>query len=162
MDTKAELLRRRTVDVEMRNKFLEDRTLFDDSVDIENTIFLKDLINTSGWPKISEVGPEASEATWLLVQHADLDPEFQQQCLNLMKELPEGEISKRNIAYLEDRVLVAQSKPQLYGTQFYDEGDKLFVREIEDRPNLDPRRELMGLEPFAKYEKIMHETYGKK
>jgi hypothetical protein len=161
MDSKDEILRRRTLDTEMRNKATEDVSLWDDSVDLGNTAFLKNLVNTSGWPKISDVGTEVSEAAWLLAQHADRDPGFQQQCLDLMKSLPDGEVSKRNTAYLEDRILVAQGKPQLYGTQFKGAGKDLTVSEVEDRPNLDMRRKKMGLSTFAEYEKIMIDNYGK-
>jgi hypothetical protein len=162
MNTKlaSELIRRGKVDQAARNKYLKDGS-WDESVDKDNTQFMKMTIEKTGWPKISDVGKQAAKTAWMLVQHADLDPAFQKKCLKLIKALPEGEINKRDIAYLVDRVLVAEGKPQLYGTQFRGEGKDLAVIEVEDRPNLDKRRKKMGLGIFAEYEKMMIKNYGK-
>ena len=65
----------------------------------------------------TKVDQEARKA-WLLVQHADADVKFQRRCLDLMARLPKGEVSISNLAYLTDRVLLAEGKKQLYGTQF--------------------------------------------
>jgi hypothetical protein len=134
---------------------------WDESVDKDNTKFMKDIIKKTGWPKISDVGQKAANMAWLLVQHADLDPAFQKKCLKLIEALPKGEIDKRDVAYLVDRVLVAENKPQLYGTQFKGAGKDLAVSKVKDRPNLDKRRKKMGLSTFAEYENIMIKNYGK-
>jgi hypothetical protein len=155
-----ELIRRGKQDQNMRNKCLKDGC-WDDSVDKENTKFMKEIIKNTGWPKISDVGKKAANIAWLLVQHADLDPAFQKQCLKLIESLPEGEIDKRNIAYLVDRVLVTEGKPQLYGSQFNGIGKTLAVQPIKDISNLDKRRKKMNLGSFAEYEKIMTKNYGK-
>lgn len=70
-----------------------------------------------------------------------------------MKSLPEDEVSSANIAYLEDRVRVNHGLPQLYGTQFYKEGELFGPRPIEDIANLDARRAAAGLEPFKNMKK---------
>ena len=99
---------------------------------------LKAIVSEIGWPSIPKVGRQASMWAWLLVQHADHDLEFQKQCLKMMKHLPEGEIQKKHIAYLDDRVRVNECRPQLYGTQFYmDEAGVFGPRPIEDPDNLD-------------------------
>jgi hypothetical protein len=57
------------------------------------------VIEKHGWPGKSLVGADGAQAAWLLVQHADLDREFQRQCLPLLKEAAEkGEASKQNLA----------------------------------------------------------------
>jgi len=155
-----ELIERGKIDQSARNKYLKDGS-WDDSIDKENTKFMKETIKKNGWPKISDVGKKAANIAWLLVQHADLDPAFQKRCLKLIEALPKGEIDQRDVAYLVDRVLVAEHKPQLYGTQFKGVGKDLAVSEVEDRPNLDMRRKKMGLSTFAEYEKIMIDNYGK-
>jgi hypothetical protein len=156
----TELLARSQKDQEMRNKSIDDMTQWDSSIDENNTGYLEELVVASGWPTISAVGPEASQAAWLLVQHADHRPDFQTRCLELMKALPKGEVSLNNIAYLEDRVRVAEGKPQLYGTQFYKEGDAFGPRPIEDEANLEARRAAMGLETFAENQQRMVDLYG--
>lgn len=116
-----------------------------------NTARLQELVRAYGWLSISLVGVEGSHSAWLLVQHADHDREFQNHCLTLMKELPDTEVMRPNIAYLEDRLLVAQGMPQLYGTQFRmtDTGQKPYP--ISDEAQLDERRAAMGLGPFEEY-----------
>lgn len=123
------------------------------SVDRRNTQWLKNVVKRYGWPSISLVGKEGSTEAWLLVQHADLDPGFQRRCLELMAKLPEGEISKTDFAYLTDRVLLAEGKKQLYGTQFIWVDGKFKPNPIEDEANVDKRRKAIGLKPLADYAK---------
>ena len=57
-------------------------------------------------------------------------------------------------------MLRAQNKPQLYGTQYYQEegpdGTPVYVAPVvEDPKNLDKRRLEMGLGPWAAYEAQM-------
>ncbi len=158
----AELLRRSAIDQEMRNKVIEtnDMSLWNKTIDEDNTAFLEECINQTGWPIISEVGEEASQAAWLLVRHADHMPEFQARCLDMLKALPEGEVRHSNVAYLEDRVRVAQGRPQLYGTQFYKEGDAFGPRPIEDEAHLEERRAAMGLGTFGAYRQRLLEQYS--
>jgi uncharacterized iron-regulated protein len=126
-------------------------------VDQENTAWIKQVIERHGWPGRSLVGDNGAFAAWLLVQHADADPAFQAQCLELMKEAYEkGEVHGRELAYLTDRVLVNQGKEQRYGTQFWTPPfGRLQPRPIEDETRVDDRRAEMGLEPLAEYRKTM-------
>lgn len=130
------------------------------AADKEDTAWLKEVVAKHGWPSISMVGGEASIAAWLLVQHADADPKFQRQCLDLMTKLPKGEVQKDNLALLTDRVLLAEGKKQIYGTQFEITDGKLVPRDLEDPDNVDKRRAEVGLEPLAKYLENAAKFYG--
>lgn len=153
---KNDLLARRDVDQEMRNRAAKDGfAKWNSSIDEDNTSYLQTVVAEHGWPKISDVGEEAAGAAWLLVQHADHNPDFQATCLALMHALPEHEIKLSNIAYLEDRVRVARGEPQLYGTQFLQVEDTIMPSVIFDEENLDKRRAAMGLKPFAVYNQQM-------
>jgi hypothetical protein len=73
-----------------------------------------------------------------------------------------GEASKSSVAYLTDRILRAEGKPQLYATQYYQEagpdGQPRYVAPVvEDPENLDKRRRAMGLPPWRDYEAQMAE-----
>lgn len=156
-----EILEMARIDQEMRLT-LSDKNKWDFSIDENNTKRMKEIINEIGWPTISKVGKAVSNMAWLLVQHADHDPAFQEDCLNMLKKVDGGDINKRNIAYLEDRVRVNTGRPTLYGTQFLQTSEGDFgPREIEDKENLNKRREEMGLEPFEEYEQKMRELYDK-
>lgn len=132
------------------------------AVDTENREWLKKVIAKEGWLGASKVGREGAHGAWLLVQHADRDLEFQKECLELMKALPEEEVAKVDIAYLTDRVLCAENKPQLYGTQVVVNDGKAELKEVADREQLDERRASVGLEPIEDYLKRVEEAMGGK
>ena len=102
------------------------------AVDAENTKWLKGVVEKHGWPTNTLVGTDGADAAWLLAQHADADPKFQRYCLDLMAKLPKNEVSQTKLAYLTDRVLLAEGKKQLYGTQFISVDGKWKPRPLED------------------------------
>jgi hypothetical protein len=127
-----------------------------EAVDGKNRGRLKEIVMRYGWPGISLVGKDGEQAAWLLVQHADADREFQKSCLQLMEALPDGEVHQQAIAYLTDRVLVGEKRPQRYGTQM----DAEFrPRPLEDPANVDARRAKVGLPPLAEYIQMAREGY---
>ena len=129
------------------------------AIDERNRIWLAETIEQFCWPGKSLVGEQAAHAAWLLVQHADADPEFQQRCLERMKAAPPGEVSQIDIAYLTDRVLVAQKRPQIYGTQCRDVNGKFEPQECVDPERLDERRREVGLPPISEYLQQMESFY---
>lgn len=143
-----------------RDQFIRTESALDDSVDKENTLKLKAIIEKIGWPGISKVGRLGASSAWLLAQHADLDVEFQEKCLKLMEE-NKNDVDNRNIAYLTDRVRVNKGMNQLYGTQFRGSGSDYGPHEIEDPDNLEERRRSAGLETFEEYEMKMKESNKK-
>src|SRR5437764_14843059 len=95
-------------------------------IDDENAVWLREVVTRFGWPGRTLVGDDGAHAAWLLAQHADRDRPFQKRCLGLLqKAVKSGEASGRDLAYLTDRVLVAEGKKQLYGTQFRTVNGKL-------------------------------------
>lgn len=130
-------------------------------VDAANTTRLKEIVDVYGWPGRSLVGERASRSAWLLAQHADADIEFQKHALELMEAMPDGEVIQRDVAYLTDRVLVAEGKEQRYGTQLECRGGELVGRtDIADEENVDVRREAVGMEPLEAYKRSFIESYG--
>ena len=116
----------------------------------ENSFWLKKIIIHQGWLSEEKFGSHAEQCAWLIVQHSP-DIKFQKLCLKLLKSLSNNKERRKHIAYLEDRILVSESKIQIYGTQF--NGNKPF--QIKDKTNLDKRRKVMGLEPFEEYYRLM-------
>lgn len=87
-----------------------------EAVHQKNSQTLRLIIKQIGYPTISKVGHQASGAAWLIIQHSIGEPDFMLNCYTLILENKE-DISSENIAYLHDRILMYQSKPQKYGTQ---------------------------------------------
>jgi hypothetical protein len=129
--------------------------------DKENTARLTKIIDRSGWPTVTQVGQDGAHAAWLLVQHADANPKFQRTCLDLMAKLPKEEVSQKDVAFLTDRVLLAEGKKQVYGTQFTSAGGKWEPRPLEQPEQVDERRKAVGLPPLAEYVKQLEALYGK-
>jgi len=129
-------------------------------LDAENTKWLKGIVEKHEWPAVTLVGKDGVNAAWLLVQHADAEPQFQRHCLDLMVRLPKNEVSRSNLAYLTDRVLLAEGKKQVYGTQFTFVEGKWKPRPLEDEANVDKRRAEAGLPPLAEYVKQIDKLYG--
>lgn len=118
----------------------------------KNTERLKEIISEIGWPTISKVGEDASHAAWLIAQHSDHDLDFQRECLDLLKSLPEEEMQPKEIGYLEDRVRVHQGLPQLYGTQgSIDENGTFTPLPIENEELLNERRKALRMGDFEAY-----------
>lgn len=151
-----ELIQMGDIDQAMRNRAMQGET-WDSSVDVVNTERLKAIVKKYGWPTISRFGIEASQAAWLIAQHADHDVDFQSYCLQLMKNENPDNLNLTHVAYLDDRVRVNQGHLQLYGTQFFGTGAEFKPRPIEDEEHLDERRAKVGLGSFEEYKNKLKE-----
>lgn len=152
----AEMVR---VDQDMRERSQKEEGFWDYEIDKKNTERMKEIIAEIGWPTRTKVGEEGMKDAWLLVQHADHDVEFQRQCLVLMHAENPGEVRKRDIAYLTDRIRVNEGNLQVYGSQFDDEGGVFTPKPIEDEERVDERRKEMELGTLEEGVAEMHEKY---
>lgn len=148
------------VDQDMRLKNLKEPDTWDENVDTRHTNRMKEIVAQIGWPTVSKVGKQSSSNAWLLVQHADRNIDFQEQCLTLMKQEHEGGVDSRNIAMLEDRIRVNKNQLQLYGTQFRQTANGHEPLPIEDEVHVDERRKEMGLPSLKENIAQMYEKYG--
>jgi hypothetical protein len=120
------------------------------SVDRANTSRMKEIVAAHGWPGFALAGDDGAGAAWLLVQHADLHRDFQHQCFVLIERaVASGDAEPRHLAYLTDRLRVAEGRPQVYGTQMRVVDGKIVPGNIEDPGHVDERRAAMGLGTLA-------------
>jgi hypothetical protein len=173
-DLRAELLRRAEQDQVARAEVLrraeqdqvaltEPRPGWDtaSSVDADNLTWLKDVVAEVGWPGRSIAGQDGAHAAWLLAQHADRDPAFQRRCLGLIAAAAKsGEATLTEVAYLTDRVLLAEGQLQEYGTQMTGREEGWVPRRLRDPANVDERRAAMSLGPLNEYIARMAHEYG--
>lgn len=115
-----------------------------------NTARLTAIVTRYGWPGIHLVGARGSDAAWLIAQNSN-DPALQARCLALLEDAVKREdASPKDLAYLTDRVLLNQGKPQRYGTQFHvDSHGESTLEPVEDATHLDARRKAVGLPSVA-------------
>ena len=166
-DLQLELLETAAVDQEFRNRmmpflagvdfakppteefqkyFVEQR-----AIDSRHSARLIEIVDLHGWPRRSEVGLEASEAAQLLVQHFDL--ESQKYLLPSLKEaVLAGEADASSMAMLEDDILVAEGKDQIYGTEIVNTPEGGFMLyPVHEPGSLNERRLEVGLPTIEEY-----------
>lgn len=156
------------IDQDARKLFIDDinnikiRQLME-KIDHFHTNHLKAILTVHEWISISKFGKEADHQAWLLVQHADHDPEFQANCLSTLEKLwPFKETDSKNYAYLYDRVAPKLGLKQRYGTQAIIEGEQIELLPFEGSlVDLNERRHEMGLDPIEEYLETLKMTYKK-
>lgn len=118
-----ELLEMAQHDIKVREELLREGKLSPgynpdmERVHKKNAERLDEIINSIGYPVKSIVGEQASQAAWLIVQHAISMPIFMKKCYALISEAGDG-ISPQYFAFLHDRICYFEGRPQRYGTQF--------------------------------------------
>ncbi|OLF15040.1 hypothetical protein BU204_24335 [Actinophytocola xanthii] len=118
----------------------------------ERTDRLREIIARYGWPTFRLVGRNGATAAWVIAQHSDHDPGFQQRALTLMRAAARvGQADRIELAYLTDRVAVNHGRPQVYGTQVTCIDDELGPAPLIDPENVDQRRASVGLGPLQEY-----------
>ncbi|RZK44428.1 MAG: hypothetical protein EOO59_21895, partial [Hymenobacter sp.] len=120
--------------------------------DARNEERVKAIIAQYGWPGTRLVGRTGSMAAFLVIQHSDL-ASIQKYLPAIREEAATGGLAKANLALMEDRVLVFQDKPQVYGSQVRTNPatGKAEFFPIADEAHVDERRATMGLGPLADY-----------
>lgn len=116
-----------------------------------NMSIVSNIIDKYGWLGKEQISEEASEALFLVIQHAPLSSQL--KYLPILKEAVGSKKAKAtDYALLVDRTNMYQGKLQIYGSQLnYDANGNLRIFPIVDEPNLDKRRKAIGLPPIQVY-----------
>jgi len=137
-----------SLDQDMRN---EGQTI-DPKIDRENLIKVVSLIEKCGMPNLDNVEPEQMSTIWLVFQHSD--NYHRKKYLPILKKSAEnGDIRKSQIALLEDRILMMDGKPQIYGSQITrnSESGEWMIYDLNEPESVDKRRAEVGLKPLNEY-----------
>ena len=125
-------------------------------LDSVNMVFIEKYFIENGYPGKSVVGEESSLVAWNVLQH---NPDKIPLYLPLVKKAAEeGEIPKTSAAIMEDRYLMMEGKPQIYGTQgmSYDDARGSFIWPIENPETVNERRKEAGFEETIEdYAKVL-------
>ena len=146
------LIELKNTDIALRDKLIQNGQLNEGyneemrELHNKNAKTLNEIIDSIGYPTPIKVGDEASEASWLIIQHAIDKPVFMKKCLKLLENaVRENEVNPKKLAYLTDRIAMFEGKPQLYGTQFdWDENGKLSPIHFDDLAKVNMRRKSIG------------------
>lgn len=127
----------------------------------KNLAELEALLDSKGWPKISQVGSLAASAAFYVLQHSNAGAQekyigmFGAACRN-------NEGNWQQYALMFDRMRMNQNKPQKYGTHHYldpSAGNTNELYPLEDEVRVDEWRREIGLEPLQQYLKRMNIRY---
>jgi uncharacterized membrane protein YphA (DoxX/SURF4 family)/peroxiredoxin len=137
-----------------KEEYTGDHRALQAVIDSSNMAFVENYFIANGYPGKSVVGEESSLAAWYVLQH---NPDKIATYLPLIKNAAaDGEISMRSAAMMEDRYLMNEGKPQVYGTQgmSYDDERGSFIWPIENPETVNERRMKAGydqtIEAYAK------------
>lgn len=131
--------------------------------DSMNYFTLKNIFARYGYPNYDLIGTEGSHNFWLLVQHQDMHPAFQDSVLLRMKtEVDAGKAAGTDYAYLVDRVKVNTGQPQVYGTQMglNEEKTSYIPQNVIEPEKLNERRKSVGLGSIESYIELMNTRYS--
>lgn len=142
-------------DIEIRDKLLSEGKLYGQydkefqNVHRENAHALDKLVSTHGWPTVSKVGIEGTRLAWLIAQHAICTPDLQRKFFKLLSEAAEkGDVPKKQVALLADRIRFNEGKPQIYGTVLDWNEDGELTCELENPESVNELRKDIGMPPF--------------
>ncbi len=119
-----------------------------------------DIFDTYGFPSKTIVGL-ANSVIWLVVQHSDLDTQKEFYPF-LRKAAEQGELSKEDIALLEDRIALFEGKPQRYGSQIVEDstGERV-IYTLLNSDSVNIWRSAAGMPPLEEYAKQMNAKWNK-
>jgi hypothetical protein len=132
-------------------------------------VAVENIIAAKGYPGKTMVGELAGTIAWYVIQHSQ---KIKQYFPIIKRAGEQGEIPKDLVAMMEDRLLVEERKPQLYGTQWISwlkhdattgkTKPVTYIWPIADPENVNPRRYAMGFEiGILEYSEQLHAFYDK-
>lgn len=130
-----------------------------DAIDRANTRELERIIKTYGFPNAELIGLDVVGNVFTMIIHSP-SIRFQKDNLPYLRKAAEtNPYIKPDVALLTDKILVAEKKPQIYGTQFKTENGKMYLRETVEPESLERRRAEMNLSPMEEYVKLLEKMY---
>jgi hypothetical protein len=132
-----------------------------DAADAPLLARLRAIVSERGWPGRSLVADDGAHAAWLILQHAPADGQRAMRP-RVRAAIAGGEGRLGDLALLEDRVRVADGRPQFYGSQMQwpaSGGGAAVLDSLAIPACVDLRRSAMGLDPLADYLKRFGMTY---
>jgi hypothetical protein len=115
--------------------------------DLKNQRRLSTLLPRHGWFRRRDVGGDAADAAFLVVQHAENNRSLMRQTLRAMEPLlGTPDLDAQQYALLSDRIAVADHRSQSFGTQWRcADGAYTLIQPADDERLLNQRRWAIGI-----------------
>lgn len=131
--------------------YRQDKNANTEAGDLKNLNTVISIIENCGMPTLDEVSKTQLEAIWLVIQNAP--NKYMDEYIDIfIKSTKRGDLQHTEVAMIKDRMLMAQGKPQVYGTQVSMEKNRKWkLHDIADPEYVNQRRKEVGLVPIEKY-----------
>jgi hypothetical protein len=133
-------------------------------LNLANTTKLKEIVKQCGWPTVEKYGYEPAHNAWLIAQHSDQDIQSQIDVRAILRPLAiKGAASRKEFAYLSDRIELQKSGKQKYGSQLMFLADRVILppEEIDSIEEVNNRRAEIGLDSIEEYLRQANERQAK-
>ena len=134
------------------SKEVQDKWKIINVKDSINLIKVEEILAEYGWLGSDIVGEEGNSILFLVIQHANTQTQL--KYLPMFREaVKNGNALAKDLALMEDRILLAQEEKQIYGSQLGIDmkTNEYLLSPMIDPDNVDKRREEVGLMPLAEY-----------
>ena len=120
--------------------------------DSTNLATVEEIINERGWLGPDVIGFRGNLTLWLVIHHSNLE-KWEKYTPMMRDAVAEGNARPDHLAYLEDRLALAQGKRQIYGSQLDSDPEtgEAYVMPLEDPDSVDIRRAEVGLSTLQEY-----------
>ncbi len=124
-----------------------------------NTLAVSAILDKYGWLSAEQTSADANLTLFLVIQHAELAVQLKYKPM-MYEAVKQGKAKASQYALLLDRTNMYQDKLQVYGSQANMAGDsKTYLFPIADEPNVNKRRQEIGLPPLEEYAKLFGINY---
>jgi hypothetical protein len=132
-----------------------------DQLDESHGRRLEEIVELHGWPTVDMVGPEASSAAQVLLQHGTVDRK-KRLLPALESAVSDGQALASDLAMVQDAILVADGKNQIYGTRIVNgPNGEMMLYPLEEPDLVDERRKMVGLPPLEEYLREVERNLGR-
>lgn len=125
-------------------------------IERSNGARLHALLAQCGWPLRGVHGVQAGAHAWQLVQRAAQDLALQKTAIrHLERAVAAGDVPGRALAKLDDRIAVAEGRPQRYGTRMRQvDACRWSFYPMDDAAQVAERRARLGLPTLEEQERM--------
>ena len=120
-------------------------------IDKENAKVVASIVDKYGWLGREDIGDDANETLFLCIQHCE-DSVIQHKYLPIIEDaVRKGNAKPWHFAFLTDRTLMNQGKPQIYGTQRVTIDGRTYPVPLQNPREVDALRKSIGMESLDEY-----------
>ncbi|MFK7775461.1 MAG: DUF6624 domain-containing protein [Saprospiraceae bacterium] len=132
--------------------YKQDKSSKTEAGDLENLNMVISIIENCGMPTLNDVSKNQLETIWLVIQNAP--NKYMEKYVDIfIASAKQGDFQHTELAMIKDRMLRAEGKAQVYGTQvsMNKRTNKWEFYNLANPEYVNQRRKEIGLIPLEKY-----------